>query len=136
MDLTVKRWPSDAVSTEGQMFIDGQPFGYTLENPVRDVKIMDHTAIPAGRYQVSIGMSPHFGRLMPRVLNVPNFTGVLIHMGNIPRDTEGCILVGWQRGTDMVGDSDAAFNQLYDQINDAINAGEQVWLTILDNAAD
>ena len=136
MDLLVKRWPSDASSTEGQMFMDSQPFAYTLENPVRDVKIMGHTAIPAGRYQVTIGMSPHFGRLMPQVLNVPNFSGVLIHMGNVPRDTEGCVLVGWQRGTDMIGDSTAAFDQLYEQINDAINAGEQVWLTLQNNTAE
>lgn len=136
MELLVKRYPSTDESTEGQMFIDGQPFGYTLENPVRDVKIIDHTAIPAGRYQVNIGMSPHFNRLMPRVLNVPNFQGVLIHMGNAPRDTEGCVLVGWQRGDNFIGDSDDAFNQLFEQISDAINAGEPVWLTLQNNTAE
>jgi len=130
MELRVVRFPSTDESTEGQLYIDDQPFGYTLEDVVRDVKIAGQTAIPAGRYQVTLDMSPKFGRLMPHILNVPNFTGVRIHWGNTAKDTDGCLLVGWERGDNFIGTSRAAFNQLYEQINDAIEAREQVWITI------
>ncbi len=130
MELLVQRDPSTDQSTEGQLWIDGQPFGYTLEDVVRDVKIQNETAIPDGRYQVTIDQSPKFGRLMPHVLNVPGYTGVRIHWGNTAKDTDGCVLVGWERGDNFIGTSRAAFDQLYEQLHDAIEAGEQAWLTI------
>lgn len=50
------------------------------------------TAIPAGSYELIINHSNKYKKTMPRVLDVPGFTGILIHPGNVPKDTEGCIL--------------------------------------------
>jgi hypothetical protein len=59
---------------------------YTLENVLK--------AIPAGTYKLDITYSPKFKRNMPEILNVPDRTGIRIHTGNIPTDSDGCILVG------------------------------------------
>ncbi|MDR3141273.1 MAG: DUF5675 family protein [Tannerellaceae bacterium] len=84
--------------TIGKLYIDGEYFCDTLEDTVRDLskeaKIAGKTAIPAGTYEVAVNRSPKFGRNLPRLLNVPCFEGVLIHRGNKPEDTAGCILVG------------------------------------------
>ena len=81
--------------TIGRMYVDGVFFGHTLEDTVRPlgIKVKEHTAIPAGSYEVEVTRSARFKRDMPIVLNVPMFTGIRIHGGNRPEDTEGCIMV-------------------------------------------
>lgn len=98
MKLTlIRKWPK-ADYCVGQLFIDGTYFCDTLEDAVRDLskepKVPGKTAIPAGTYKVIWTESPKFKRYLPRLVDVPNFTGILIHPGNSNADTEGCILVG------------------------------------------
>lgn len=69
----------------------------TLEPKVRDKKIKGQTAIPAGEYRIKYSPSQKYGKNMPFLLNVPNFTGIMIHTGNELKDTEGCILVGYRK---------------------------------------
>ena len=90
------------------------PDGYvcqTLEDPVRQagVKIAGETAIPSGTYRVSITMSTKFGKLLPLLANVPNYSGIRIHPGNTTADTSGCILVATSRGqhNDIVSSKEA-----------------------------
>jgi hypothetical protein len=135
MELLLNRWPSTTEATEAQLYVDDEPFGYTLEDVVRAVKIPHETAIPAGRYQIVLDQSPKFGRLMPHLLNVPNFTGVRMHWGNTAKDTDGCIIVAWERGVNFVGTSRKAFDQLFGLMQEAVAANEQIWITIKDNAA-
>lgn len=94
MKLTLKRIYKGENYTIGNLFIDDVYFCDTLEDTVRDVKIKGKTAIPYGVYNIILNISPKFKRILPRLLNVPNFEGVLIHRGNTHDDTEGCILVG------------------------------------------
>src|SRR5262249_11019059 len=89
MKLEVKRQWFTTRSTVGELFIDGVHFCYTLEPPTRDDEIKPR-AIPVGTYDVRIGWSPKHHRLIPMVGGVPGFSGVEIHIGNYPRDTEGC----------------------------------------------
>lgn len=95
-------------SSAGLLFINDVFFCYTLEDTARaeNVKIGSHTAIPSGDYKVMLTQSKRFGRLMPLIYNQTDlsidnkgvkFTGVRLHGGNTVKDTDGCILVAFNR---------------------------------------
>jgi Family of unknown function (DUF5675) len=71
-----------------------------------------HPDIPAGSYRVILAPSPRFSMVVPHVLDVPGRDYILIHPGNFPKDTEGCILVGEQPLKDAIGSSRLAFQEL------------------------
>ena len=102
MKLLLKRIALRDNYTIGKLYINDKYFCDTLEDAVRDVKIKHQTAIPKGIYKVVLTASPRFKRILPRLLNVPEFTGVLIHRGNTIDDTSGCILVGENKKKGMV----------------------------------
>ena len=54
--------------------------------------------IPAGTYELKVTWAPAFKRWLPLLMAVPGRSGIRIHAGNTPRDTKGCILVGWRYG--------------------------------------
>ncbi len=75
--------------TIGGFYIDGKWAYFCLEDmdrrlEDRGVKIPGKTAIPRGKYKVTISWSNRFNRLMPHILDVPQFTGIRIHAGNNP----------------------------------------------------
>lgn len=113
MKLHLKRLHKTGKSTIGELSIDGVFECYTLEDIERPVKIKGITAIPKGTYKVGISMSTRFKKELPILFNVPNFTGVRIHSGNVAENTEGCILVGNSRSLDFIGESRKAFNKLF-----------------------
>jgi len=129
MELQVKRTDFTDNSTIGELSVNGQFECYTLEDKVRPVKIAGKTAIPAGRYEVIIDFSQRFGRLLPLLLNVPDFEGVRIHPGNTAANTEGCILVGDEKSQDLVGKSRAAFDRLFAKLSAAAEK-EKIYLEI------
>lgn len=109
MKLTLKRNFKGADYTIGKLYIDGHYFCDTLEDTVRPAnkKISGKTAIPAGNYKVIKSYSPRFKKILPEILNVPNFTGVRIHAGNTAKDTDGCVLLGLNKTKGAVLDSQA-----------------------------
>lgn len=112
MLVSIKRIWLTPRSTVGELRIDGALFCYTLEDVVRPFglpKVLGCTAIPPGTYRLVIDESPRFGRRMPHILNVPGFEGIRIHVGNTATDTEGCVLLGMDRGIDRVLRSREAF---------------------------
>jgi hypothetical protein len=119
MVIKIKRLHKTDSSTIGELTIDGKFECYTLEDKERDVKIKCETAIPKGTYKVIINQSNRFKKLLPLLLNVPNFEGVRIHPGNTNHDTEGCILVGRTRSKDFIGQSRKAFATLFAKMKEA-----------------
>jgi hypothetical protein len=99
-------------------------------NLKKEKKVAGRTAIPEGRYRVMITKSYRFQRWLPLLLDVPGFSGIRIHAGNYPADTQGCILPGYNRKKGMVVNSRAALQQLMFEITAAQERGEQVWITI------
>lgn len=151
--LVERKWKKETY-TIGNLYINGVKFCNTCEDKdrhltqnmplskIREVKIADVTAIPTGTYKIRMDVvSPkyslkpwyysncHGGRL-PRLENVPGFSGVLIHCGNTAKDSSGCILVGKNDVVGMVTNSKAIFQQLYDKMYSAYKRGENIEITI------
>lgn len=138
MELRVKRIAKKEGYTIGRLYIDGAYFCDTLEDTDRGLtqsmspavikarKRKGITAIPTGRYMVTLNVqSPRFAKksmyrfcngYLPRLLNVVGYEGVLIHVGNTPQDTEGCILVGRNTEVGKVLESRKTFEALYKEL--------------------
>ena len=127
MVITVKRLYKTENSTIGEMLVDGVFECFTLEDKERPVKIKGETATPKGTYRVIINQSNRFKRLLPLLIDVPNFEGVRIHSGNSNHDTEGCILVGQTRNKNYIGQSRKAFDKLFKKMQ----AAKNITLTII-----
>lgn len=99
-----------------------------LEDKVRPpgVKVYAETAIAEGLYRVVLSESPHFGRITPEILDVPNFTGIRIHCGVRPANTKGCPLVS-SKGVTIDGSGEPVL--IYDDRagEDALTAALTDW---------
>ena len=123
--------------THGRLFVDNVFECYTLEDTdryledERNKKVYGQTAIPIGDYKVIINKSVRFGKMMPLLLNVPQFTGIRIHSGNTAENTEGCILVGQTRGNSTILSSRNAFSRLFTKMVEAQRRGEELSIKIM-----
>ena len=152
MKLELQRIALRAEYTIGKLYVNGEYVCDTLEDTVRDInrngrfdngetKIPGRTAIPYGNYEITLNVvSPKFskraayariGGRLPRLLNVPSFSGILIHIGNKPEDTEGCILVGKNTITGRLTSSTKCFDALYDKLLPASRRGEKITIEIV-----
>lgn len=112
------------------LYVNGVFKYYTCEDAERKVKIAGQTAIPTGRYRIIANISPRFKRRMPLLVDVPGFEGVRIHPGNMAGDTDGCILAGFGRSTNMITKSRDAVAELDATIFKALDAGQDVHINI------
>lgn len=130
------------VFLNGSRFGDGKKWCSALEDEDRGLtdtmtlyeiqqrKVYGQTAIPTGRYRVKITYSPRFKRMMPLVCEVKGFSGVRLHAGNTPNDTEGCILFGVNDKVGRVSNSRYWTNKLTKLISSALSQDEEVFLLI------
>ena len=150
--LLHRKWKKEKY-TIGDLYIDGIFFSNTIEdkdrglssdmpsNKINRIKVWGETAIPTGRYRIDMNtVSSKFGSrtwarkyngVVPRLLGVPCFSGVLIHVGNRAEDSLGCLLVGENKVKGQVINSTATFYNLMDNyLVPASRRGEEIWITI------
>ena len=127
----IRTWYADTY-TIGKLYIDGVYFADTLEDKNRDVdkngvfnngekKVYGKTCIPFGTYKVILSMSSKFKKILPLLLNVPQFDGIRIHSGNTDEDSSGCILVGINDIKGRISKSTITFNSLMTKLSKADN---------------
>lgn len=152
MELLLYRIARRDTYTIGHLYIDGKYFCDTIEDKdrglkqsmqpsvIRATKRKGVTAIPTGRYRITMDVrSQKFSQkryernygfcdgYLPRLINVPGYEGVLIHIGNTAKDTDGCILVGKNMKVGKVLESRATFVKLYEKMK---NAKGMIYITI------
>lgn len=144
MELQIIREKSNNDCTFGKMYINGKYICNTLEDIERIVKIKGETAIPKGKYEITLRNAggknekykDKFGEVWHKGMlylnNVPNYEYVLIHIGNSKKDSEGCILVGLGRDikTNTITQSTDAYKILYPIISKALLNKEKVTIEI------
>ena len=134
MELKLNRIFLGSSATIGELLVNDKHLCDTLEDRVRPEgeKVYGKTAIPEGTYEMVLSYSPRFKKILPEILNVPNFTGIRIHCGNSSADSSGCVLVGTWDGEkeDWVGNSRIAFNELMSLLQKAANNKEKITITI------
>ena len=81
MELTLNRIFLGSSATIGELYADREHIADTLEDRVRPEgeKVYGKTAISEGTYEVKLTYSPRFKKILPEILNVPNFSGIRIH---------------------------------------------------------
>lgn len=110
--ITIYREYSDGKCTSGYLAVNGTIICYALERPWRDNQ-ENVSSIPNGSYPAILryDKSDHW-RL--QLENVPDRTGIQIHIGNQPNESEGCILVGATLDRDLckITNSATAYGRL------------------------
>lgn len=149
MKLKLDRFYKGPNYTIGRLYIDGEYFCDTLEDvdrgllqsmsleEINSLKMYGETAIPRGTYKITLNIqSPKYKNrnqykfckgYLPRLLDVIGYDGILIHIGNYPKDTLGCILVGENKVKGQVINSTATFKKLY---NILLNATDDIIIEI------
>lgn len=156
MEIVLKRLYKKEEYTIGKLYLNGEYFCDTLEDKVRDLnkdgdlndegegKVYGKTAIPYGRYDITLDVtSPKFskyefyretcGGKLPRLLNVPHFEGILIHVADGYKGADllsGCIGVGFNLIKGGLLNGKQVFCDLYRELASANECGEQIWITI------
>lgn len=140
--ITVTRHSPRPGYTIGRMDINGTKFSDTLEDTdrgltsdmslddIKRIKVYGKTAIPKGTYKVSVRYWAKHKIYVPFIHDVPGFTSILIHSGNTPDDTLGCILVGENTVKGCLTNSRPYMTRLTKLCQDAIRRGEPIRITI------
>lgn len=144
LSLVLRRDVLIETHTMGQMLADRRRICWTLEDPIREqvneggyfweseFKVPKKTAIPSGRYELTVRRSQRFGRDLVEILRVPDFTAVLCHGGNTVEDTEGCPLLGMERNLreGRVWNCAPAVDLFTNIVREALKA-DRVWLEVI-----
>ena len=145
MKIKLLRYSSQSKTTLGVLYVNDEFQCYTIEDCHRDIKIKHETRIPSGEYEIKLReFGGHYEKYVNRyeghegmlwLQDVPNFSDILIHVGNYASDTSGCILVGGTANNNtkvmgMIGNSTDAYLDLYFKVLEAFKRGEKVKIKI------
>jgi hypothetical protein len=152
MRLELYRYSSGKESTLGILFLvndenNKEFLCYTLEDEKRLVKVYGKTRIPDGQYFIGLrkegGYNQKYAKRFPaihqgmlHILNVPNFSWILLHCGNTDDDTHGCILLGDTSQQNIskdgfIGNSTTCYRRVYPKILDALLKQKKMIIKII-----
>ena len=154
MELTLYRKYPKATYTIGWLMVGSQYFSDTMEdadrgldqgmplNVIKALKVYGQTAIPTGRYRIDMDTvsqrlgdryyAKPYGGILPRLVDVPGFDGILIHPLNTAEDSLGCIGVGVNNQVGRINHSAMTFYDLMDNyLMPAKERGEEIYINIL-----
>ena len=126
----------------GKLYINNEYFSDVLEDPdrglqntmsvqeIQQLKVKGDTCIPYGTYDITITYSPKFKKRLPLINNVKGFEGIRIHSGNTSKDTEGCLLLGFNKIKGKVINSKETVDKFITIVQQALNNGEKVTIQI------
>ena len=118
INLLILRDTFTEKSTIGRLFLNGELLCDTLELPYRDNQ-KSISSIPIGEYKVRLRTARESATrdyLHLLIEDVKDRSYVLVHAGNFPKDTRGCILVGVGAEQDRVNNSRLAMDLLVKEI--------------------
>lgn len=142
MEIKVIRKYFKETYTIGNVFVDGQWFSNSLENkdrgldqsmPLSQLKKLKKygiTAIPTGRYEVKSYFWPKYRKTYPLLMNVPAFTGILIHGMQNASQSLGCIGIGENKRKGEILNSRVYVRRLTEMLISAEKKGEKTYITI------
>lgn len=139
-----KGYTISRVFLDGKRFGDGKKYCNSLEDEDRGLtsdmsvdevlevknKHKGQTAIPRGRYKVTITYSPRFKKDMPLLNAVKGFTGIRLHPLNNADGSEGCIGFGVNDKVGWISNSKYWTDLVTGIMKSAINRGENVYITV------
>lgn len=142
MELYLKRHTYSENYTLGNLTFGNYDISIpTVEDKVRPggEKVYGKTAIPEGRYKVSLDIvSPKFSQYpfymevcegkLPRLQNVPNFTGVLVHCGVNEENSLGCPILNKRNGS--LEKSKEYFRKMM-EILSSVPDKNDVWINVM-----
>ncbi len=97
----------------GKLYLNSEFYGHTLELAWKDNQ-KRVSCIPKGVYEVKKRhtQKSKYKYEHLHILDVPDRELILMHIGNYPKNSKGCILLGNTRALNFVGDSRKAFYKL------------------------
>ena len=100
-------------SVIGKLYLNSEFYGHTLELAWKDNQ-KRISCIPKGVYEVKKRhtQKSKYKYEHLHILDVPDRELILMHIGNYPKNSKGCILLGNTRALNFVGDSRKAFYKL------------------------
>ena len=134
--LTLQRIKQTDFATYGELYNEhGRQVCKTLELPWKD-NAPNISCIPAGEYIAERRHSEKHHGVVFGLLFVPNRSDIELHVGNLPVDTLGCILLGLEfghvekadghKGDGILGSKTAFLSFMAD------HPGQRLWLHIVD----
>lgn len=124
--LVLKRIFQNDKYTIGKLYLNDTYLCDTLEPP----KYVNHPCIDKGTYRIGYQYSNKFGQNMPFLLSVNGRVGIMIHPGNYPKDTQGCILVGRNLQKGSVSNSKKTFDNVNSIIQGVVNLTGSATITV------
>lgn len=152
LNLLIERYDYGDTYTMGKLLVEGMLFSDTIEPPslhlskdmplseIKAKKVYGKTAIPTGRYENILSVSPtlkdrayarEFGGKFPYFKDVPAWTGVMYHPFNFGYESKGCVGAGelWVPGK-IINATQAYQDLMRYYLMPAFNRGQRVFTTI------